>query len=309
MSETFLDIHERIDYSRIKDHPNILIAAGFWDEDRYLAAKTCYKYMRAIDDLIDCHKATHTEIAEGERDLFMTQVQQWLRQATHSGEVLPGYDDLAETIRRFLIPLWPMEDFARSMIYDIGHKGFQTLQDFLAYSKGASVAPASIFVHLSGLAGTKDNYELPRFDVREAATPCAIFSYLVHIIRDFQKDQLQNLNYFADDILEKNGLCAADLGPIARGAGIPPGFRKVISEYHALADIYREQTLSMIRHIWPYLGPRYRLSLQIIFNLYLMVFERIDPEKGSFVAAELNPTSAEARSRVQQTILCFSDEP
>lgn len=309
MTETFLDIHERIDYSRIKDHPNILIAAGFWDEDRYLAAKTCYKYMRAIDDLIDCHKAAHTEIAEEERILFMEKVQQWLRQATNPGEVLPGFDDLAETMRQFQIPLWPMEDFARSMVYDIGHNGFLTLQDFLTYSKGASVAPASIFVHLSGLGGSKDCYEVPRFDVREAATPCAIFSYLVHIIRDFQKDQMQNLNYFADDILEKNGLCAADLGPIAKGAGIPDGFRKVISEYHSLADHYREQTLYMIRQIWPFMGPRYRLSLQIIFNLYLMVFERIDPEKGSFVSDELNPTPAEARNRVQQTILRFSDEP
>ena len=37
--------------------------------------------------------------------------------------------------------------------------------------------------------------------LRSAATPCAMFSYLVHIIRDFQKDQQNNLNYFADDVM------------------------------------------------------------------------------------------------------------
>ena len=34
----------------------------------------------------------------------------------------------------------------------------------------------------------------------------------------------------------------------------------------------------MIQTIWPHLGPRYQLSLEVIFNLYLMVFERINPE-------------------------------
>lgn len=58
----------------------------------------------------------------------------------------------------------------------------------------------------------------------------ALFSYLVHIIRDFQKDQLNNLNYFSLDILEKNKLTVNNLGEIARGASIPGGFRNVIRE-------------------------------------------------------------------------------
>ena len=47
--------------------------------------------------------------------------------------------------------------------------------------------------------------------ISDVARPCAIFSYLVHIIRDFRKDQLNNLNYFAVDILEKHGLTAENL--------------------------------------------------------------------------------------------------
>ena len=86
---------------------------------------------------------------------------------------------------------------------------------------GASVAPASIFVHLCGLREDNGQYLPPLFDVREAAIPCAVFSYLVHIIRDFQKDQFNNLNYFADDILEKNGLHRKDLRRIAEKGDIP----------------------------------------------------------------------------------------
>jgi len=105
-----------------------------------------------------------------------------------------------------------------------------------------------------------DRFIDPPFNVKEAAIPCAIFSYLVHIIRDFQKDQFNNLNYFADDRIIK---------------------------------------------IRPLMEPRYQLSLEIIFDLYLMVFERINVDKGSFTSLELNPTPEETRKRVYENIIKF----
>ena len=74
-----------------------------------------------------------------------------------------------------------------------------------------------------------------------------------------------------------------------------------------MADKYRRETYDMIREIRPSLGPRYQLSLEIIFNLYQMVFERIDVEKGKFTAAELNPTSDEIKERVFRTINDFQE--
>ena len=147
----------------------------------------------------------------GERKEFVANVDDWLKMIIISKECNPLQDELIETIEKFRIPLWPMEAFAKSMIYDINNDGFPTLEAFLEYSGGASVAPASIFVHLNGLQKINGNYENPPFDVKWAATPCAIFSYLVHIIRDFQKDQLNNLSYFADDLIIKNGLTRSDL--------------------------------------------------------------------------------------------------
>lgn len=51
--------------------------------------------------------------------------------------------------------------------------------------------------------------------------------------------------------------------------------------------------------------PRYQLSLEIIFDLYLMVFERINVDKGSFTSLELNPTPEETRKRVYENIIKF----
>jgi phytoene/squalene synthetase len=303
--QQFIEIFNSIDFEKIIDHPNILIAANFWDEDRYGAAKTCYRLMRTIDDLIDNHKAANKKIDVGEREEFIADVKNWLKMIIASRNSDPQDPDLGKIIERFKIPLWPLEAFAKSMIYDINNDGFESLETFLDYAQGASVAPASIFVHLSGLTIQDGHYVEPYFDVKDAATPCAIFSYLVHIIRDFQKDQLNNLNYFADDLIQKNGLSRQDLSNIASGSPVPDGFRNMIKTYYDLADKYRNKTLEVIKLIGPAMETRYQLSLEVIFSLYLMVFERIDPDNGNFTTAELNPTTEETRQRVFETIMKF----
>jgi phytoene/squalene synthetase len=302
----FKEIFDSIDFTGILDHPNILIAAKFWDEERYCAAKTCYKFMRTIDDLIDNYKAANRSIMPSDRKEFVADVNEWLKMIIITDDCNPDKIELIKTIERFRIPLWPIEDFAKSMIYDINNDGFPTLNDFIEYSKGASVAPASIFVHLTGITKNGETYEEPSFDVREAATPCAMFSYLVHIIRDFQKDQFNNLNYFADELIAKYGLTRKVLRNIAQGSPVTDGFRNLIGEYYELADEYRKKTLIIIEDIKPKMEPRYQLSLEIIFRLYLMVFERINPERGNFSTYELNPSPEETRRRVWETIEKFS---
>jgi phytoene/squalene synthetase len=300
-----IEIFRSIDFEKIIDHPNILISSNFWDPERYGAAKVCYKFMRKIDDLIDNHKAEHKAIAIHEREQFTADVEEWLKMFLTAGKHNPEHADLIYTIERFSIPLWPLEDFARSMIYDINNDGFDTLDTFLDYSRGASVAPASIFVHLSGLTKNGNGYKLPEFDVRNTATPCAIFSYLVHIIRDFQKDYFNNLNYFAGDMMERHGLTTTSLRRMAYGEQLSPGFRAMMRDYKALADSYRIETMQVMEKTCPLLDSRYSLSLQIIFSLYLMVFERIDVDNGTFTTAELVPTPAETRNRVLEVIEDF----
>jgi phytoene/squalene synthetase len=303
--DKFLEIFNSIDFDKIKDHPNILVAANFWDNDRFCAAKICYKFMRAIDDLIDNHKAKNKLIEPEERKEFVANVEEWLKMIIISKECNAIQGELKETVEKFRIPLWPMEVFAKSMIYDINNDGFPTLKVFLEYAGGASVAPASIFVHLNGLQKINGKYEVPSFDVKWAATPCANFSYLVHIIRDFQKDQLNHLSYFADDLIIKNHLDRKALLEFANGRPVNNNFRNLIKQYYLLADEYRKKTYDILREIRPLLEPRYQLSLEIIFDLYLMIFERIDFKHGKFTTEELNPTPEETKERVYRTILNF----
>jgi phytoene/squalene synthetase len=304
--QKFLDIFDAIDFHKIIDHPNILIAARFWEDERYEAAKTCYKFMRSIDDLIDNYKAENKVIAPADRKSFSADVNDWINIIRNSSIENPLQIELSGCIEKFRIPHWPLEAFAKSMLYDINNDGFATLNDFIDYSQGASVAPASIFVHLNGISEKDGKYFVPPFDVKEAATPCALFSYLVHIIRDFQKDQLNNLSYFADDLILKNNLTREKLQEIAHGKKATADFRNLIRIYHSLADEYRVKTHKKIEEIRPLLEPRYQLSLEIIFSLYLVVFERIDLNNGSFTTEELNATPEETKERVYQTIINFT---
>ncbi len=296
--DQFMAVFESIDFEKIIDHPNILIAANFWDNERYGAARTCYRFMRALDDLIDDHKAANQGINEDVKQRFTSDVNSWLGMISTGLKTTPFNNELGYTVERFRIPLWALEAFAESMMYDITHDGFASLSDFIRYSGGASVSPASIFVHLAGLQERDGKYYDPPFDVRLTAEPCAMFSYFVHIIRDFRKDQINNLSYFADDIMAKHNITRSELKGMAHGERLTAGFRTMMREYYDISDSYRRQTLSVMKKVCPLMEPRYRVSLEIIFELYMMVFERIDPERGTFATEELNPTPAETRERV-----------
>jgi phytoene/squalene synthetase len=301
----FYRIFESIDFGKVIDHPNILIAAAFWNDERSQAARVCYKFMRYIDDFVDNYKSEHTTIEAGEQAEFEKHVNKWIDAVIYPGKESDLFPEITATIRKFHIPAWHMQDFARSMIYDIYHDGFTSLDAFLEYSKGASVAPASVFVHLCGLRNHDGMYLSPVFNVKKAATPCAVFSYLVHIIRDFVKDHTHHLNYFPDDLMQKNGLNRENLLQMAQGASLTSGFRNMIAELYAVADHYRLETVKVKEEIKPMLEVHSQLSLDIVFALYDMVFERINVKNGSFTTTELNPTAAEIRKKVGEVIENF----
>lgn len=258
--------------------------------------------MRSIDDMIDDYKSRNGKLTLIKKQLFTAKVNDWVSCIDKSSSDDPLIMEVIDTVNRFRIPLKLFHNFAKSMIYDINNNGFNTYNDFLVYAEGASVAPASLFVHLCCLKEENGEYVTPLYDVIEVARPCALFSYLVHIIRDFQKDQINNLNYFAIDILRKNRLNPSDLKRMAKGEPVTENFRNVIKEYWFKAEHYRVKTLEEIKKLSARIEARYLLSLQIIYNLYLQVFERINTTTGNFTSEELNPSPHEIENRVIEVI-------
>jgi len=296
---------QNLNRNTILKNPIMHIAARFWEDERYDAAKLCYQSMRIIDDLIDNCKTRRFGMSEVEKQKLVATVNDWAK-AINNGlpwDSVPK--QLIETITEFQIPSWPWQKFSVSMIYDIHHNGFETFPIFLRYAKGAAIAPASIFVYLCGIIKEKCGYRTPNFNVRKAAAPAGLFCYLVHIIRDFQRDQNNNLNYFASSLMAENGLDLSKLKQIAAGGEIPIGFRNLIKKYQTFAEYYRRKTRMVLDKIGEYLEPRYRLSLEVVYNLYLLVFERIDVQNGGFTTAELTPSPKEIKHRLNRTISSF----
>lgn len=289
---------ERIPFEEINKHPNILIAARLWDDERFEAAAVCYKFMRHLDDMIDDRKATGKIISCMEKKQFTQYIEEWISCLGGKTSANPLLRRVSQTVIDFKIPVSLFYNFSKSMLYDVNHSGFDTFEDFLRYSEGASVAPASVFVHLCGLKASDFGYLPPMFDVIEVARPCAIFSYLVHIIRDFQKDQRENLNYFSNDILAQNNLQASDLKTIAQTEVVPENFRNVIRFYMNEAEKYRLQTEAMIQKVSHLVDQRYLLSLNVIYQLYLLVYHKIDVDKGNFTEKELNPSTEELKAHL-----------
>jgi phytoene synthase len=302
---------QRLAFTQNLESPLILtqpimdVAARVWEEDRYEAAKVCYQSMRDLDDLIDNQKAAPGGITEAERSTLTASLNEWTRAIDNGVAADSPHRDLVVIIRRFRIPAWPWQAWSKSMLYDINHRGFATLPAFLQYAEGASVAPASIFLHLCGVTQANGHYLAPPFDVRDAAKAAGLFCYFVHIVRDFQVDQQHNLNYFARSLMAECGTRPAELAAIANGAAVTPGFRRLMKTYHTLAERSRRLTRQELDRVRPYLAPRYQLSLDIVYNLYLLIFERIDVQNGGFTTAELSPPPEAVEDRLNRTVASF----
>ncbi len=300
--ETNLDFAQNLDFSEILTNPILDIAARFWEEDRYEAFQVCYRSMRKIDDLVDDRKEAGTKITPEEMAEMRDLMLGWLEAARCGDRSNPFLQDFLKTLDRFALPLWPWERLCVAMSYDLDHNGFANFRAFLRYAEGAAIAPASVFMHLCGVTKTKRGYTPPAYNIREAARPLAVFSYLVHIMRDFQKDHVRGLNYFAEDQLVGFDLTVEGLGEMARRGEVTPQFRRLIARYVDFAEYYRAKARRTIDAILPCLEPRYQLSFEMIYSLYMQIFERIDPNVGNFTTAETNPSSSQVNARIKDTV-------
>jgi len=305
-SRVRLDFALELDFGAILKNPILDIAAHLWEEERYAAFRVCYRSMRIIDDIVDDRKSMGSRISVDEVTALSEQMRLWLGSVRDGSATDEFALQFAATLRRFDIPLWPWERLCRAMVYDLKHDGFPTFLTFARYAEGAAISPAAIFMHLCGAQATNGSFKRPAFDIRWAARPLALFSYLVHIMRDFEVDQRDNLHYYADSILGQCSLVRSDLKEIALTGRPTPPFRLLVSKYHAIAEYYRRQARERINLVLPHLTPRYQLSLEMIYSLYLQVFERIDPVYGSFTKEALNPAPSELRARIERTIEQFS---
>jgi len=280
--------------------PILELAARVWPANRYQAFKVCYQTMRRVDDLVDHRKSQGLPLNEREFQQARQAVLSWM--LDQGGVDHPLMAALREVRCRFALPFWPWERWTQAMLRDLDHDGFAKFTDYLRYCEGAAVAPGAIFMHLCGVVPTGDSYQPPTFNVRRPARPLAIFCYLVHIMRDFQTDQMQNLNYFADQQLVMAGLDRRDLRRIAEGEAASHGFRSLMRCYHRFAEYYRARARRELDLVFPFLEKPYRLSLELVYGLYSQIFEKLEPANCSFRTEDTTPSALAIRQRIEEIL-------
>ena len=90
------------------------------------------------------------------------------------------------------------------------------------------------------------------------------------------------------------------------GEDIPAGFRKLVATYVRFGEFYRTRARKRLDDLTGTLAPRYALSLEIIYELYSQIYDRIDVNSGRFTTEELNPSPDEVKARLEQTIAQYS---
>lgn len=300
-----LDFALEIDFSDVLTNPILDIAARVWEPSRYEAFKVCYRSMRRIDDLVDDLKSEYGAVPEGLSVHAEREISAWLGKL-RAGTLDDEYGRLfLVTTKSFGIPLWPWERLGKAMVFDLQHEGFANFHVFLRYCEGAAISPAAVFMHLCGVRQKGDIHDAPLYDIRKGARDLAIFSYLTHIMRDFEKDQKAGLNYFADSILRHAGIAAHEVRELALTGKVDTRLREVFRVYHAIAERYQQRARAVVDATLVCLEPRYQLSLELIYVLYSQIFERIVPATGTFGGCDLNPTPEEVAGAVQLTIERF----
>ncbi len=303
---SYLNFLEKPEFADILTNPILDIAARFWENDRYDAFKVCYRSMRIIDDLVDDQKAGGHILSDIEKKQLEQIIRTWTDDFSKGKRTDDFQTALLDIKEKFKIPLWPWARLSKAMIYDLYHDDFNSFLAFLRYSEGAAISPASIFMHLIGVSQNDSGYSVPKYDIRLAARHLALFSYIVHIMRDFQKDQLEGLNYYALNQLELCGVKKEELRNVAEGGVISPNVRNLFKAYYNFASYYRTKARKTIDSILPLLAPRYQLSLEIIYALYNQIYMRIDVLNGNFSESELLPTVSEVKSQIDITVAEFT---
>lgn len=301
-----IDFLEQIDFSEINTNPILDIAARVWEPDRYAAFQICYRSMRILDNLVDHRKSSGQPILPEEARQFTLMIDDFIVKLKKREADDQFSRDLLTTLDRFALPLWPWERLGKAMQFDLTHNGFPSFTVFLRYCEGAAISPAAVFMHLIGVRNENGKYLKPEYEIRNAARSLAIFSYLVHIMRDFSKDHAQGLAYFADDLLTKHQVTAPDLAAAAK-EDFSPNFKSLVLDHVRIAERYRRKARRDIDAVGRLLEPRYHFSLELIYDLYLQLFERIQPAKGELAEARISLSAKEIEDRVRALHVRFFD--
>jgi phytoene/squalene synthetase len=268
---------------------HLATAAEAFDDDRRRELFLCsYAAMRVADDLVDeDFLALSSDERDQQRVSLRHKLDRWLAQcvqATHGAFDLAATEQLEPLVFSALnerlpassIGEAPWRSLHASLTRDANERPIEKWKDFLEYSEGACVAPATIFVYLAGCRFDESGASVfsAQRPADEFARDLALFSYLVHLRRDLHADAQshEQLVLLPREWLTDCGVSSAEaLQQIREGKleKVAPALARLRTEtLH-----YRERALPMLDEARSELGESAAATLERVFQLYDEAFE------------------------------------
>lgn len=269
-----------------RDKPHLYTAAQHFEHRATREAfAAAYASMRLIDDFVDDIPGRAT-LGQDSRERAAAHVDGWLSNVREAragcADEAPVWRALCHTFGRFDLPIEPWQDLAKAMLTDLNVSLFRDWDHLRRYMKGASVAPAVIFMHLVLAKPDSDGVMFscpwPYERVSAATEDLAIFCYWVHILRDAAVDLTvgkSGLVYFPNADLATFHLSVNDLHEMRK-------LRRATDAYVRLAQLEASRARHHLQRGKAYLPellasamPSHGRALTLLIRMYESILQSL----------------------------------
>ena len=191
-----------------------------------------YAFCRLADDAVDRAGPNGREAVR----LSLCTLRDQLDDALAGGLAGPVMHETAWAIRRFGIPMAPVDELVNGVARDLDPTDYRDWPSLRAYCEGVASSVGELCTHVFGVVGGDD--------ARERAIGFArtlgVAMQLTNILRDVGEDAANGRCYLPDDALRSVGLTRAQV--MARDVDVrSPAWRAMMREFVAQArSLYRE---------------------------------------------------------------------
>ena len=290
--------------------PNLYLAARFFDQaEVFDAFCATYASMRIIDDHVD-GLANREKLSPEEKKWALDKVQSWLDDVNAAFGLKPPdgpiWLALADTFSKFDLPTDPWEDLATAMAMDIEMPYFKDWRTLQKYMRGASVAPAVVFMHLVLTKPEDEEYicQWSYDDVVAATEDLAIFCYWTHILRDISRDLEigeEGLVYVPLSELSQFGLTPDDLRRMKQNMAATFAYKSMAEHLYRRAQTHEQKGRQSLADISAVATEGGAFALAYLIDIYSSTLAKVEAVDFDVFAKDGELSVEEKRQVLAQT--------